>query len=150
MLTNNWKSELYRLLLWLGAGLIIGWLLDLTLWAVAFAACGFAARSIYKLHQLQQWLAHRSSIEPPEASGMWGEVMDGLYRMQQKYRRERVRLRALISYLRESFTSLPYGAVIIDAVDSTLVTTVQFDNPAFQDIPDFWYQRDYLPRLRPE
>jgi outer membrane lipoprotein-sorting protein len=44
----------------------------------------------------------------------------------------------------------PGGAVIIDAVDSTLVTTVQFDNPAFQDIPDFWFQRDYLPRLRPE
>jgi outer membrane lipoprotein-sorting protein len=44
----------------------------------------------------------------------------------------------------------PGGAVIIDAVDSTLVTTVQFDNPAFQEIPDFWYQRDYLPRLRPE
>ena len=44
----------------------------------------------------------------------------------------------------------PGGAVIIDAVDATLVTTVQFENPAFQAIPDFWYQRDYLPRLRPE
>jgi len=44
----------------------------------------------------------------------------------------------------------PAGAVIIDAVDATLVTTVQFNNPAFQEIPDFWYQRDYLPRLRPE
>jgi outer membrane lipoprotein-sorting protein len=44
----------------------------------------------------------------------------------------------------------PGGAVIIDAVDATLVTAVQFDNPAFQAIPDFWYQRDYLPRLRPE
>ena len=39
----------------------------------------------------------------------------------------------------------PGGAVIIDAVDSTLVTTVQFGDPTFQDIPDFWYQRDYLP-----
>jgi outer membrane lipoprotein-sorting protein len=44
----------------------------------------------------------------------------------------------------------PGSAVIIDAVDSTLVTTVRFDNPTFRDIPDFWYQRDYLPRLRPE
>jgi two-component system phosphate regulon sensor histidine kinase PhoR len=40
--------------------------------------------------------------------------MDSLYRQQQKERRERVRLRALISYLRESFMSLPYGAVMID------------------------------------
>lgn len=44
----------------------------------------------------------------------------------------------------------PQSAVIIDAVDSTLVTTVQFGNQAFQDIPDFWFQRDYLPRLRVE
>ena len=44
----------------------------------------------------------------------------------------------------------PGGAVIIDAVDPTLVTTVQFDNPTFRDIPDAWYQRDFLPRLRPE
>jgi hypothetical protein len=44
----------------------------------------------------------------------------------------------------------PGSAVIIDAVDATLVTTVRFGDPAFRDIPDFWYQHDYLPRLRPE
>jgi two-component system phosphate regulon sensor histidine kinase PhoR len=114
MLTNNWKSELYRLLLWLGGALLIGWLLDITPWALAAAACAFVARSIYHLHQLQQWLSHRPGGEPPEAGGLWGEVMDGLYRIQQKDRRERVRLRALIGYLRESFTSLPYGTVMID------------------------------------
>jgi two-component system phosphate regulon sensor histidine kinase PhoR len=137
MLTNNWKSEFYRLLLWLGAGLIIGWLLNVAPWGVALAACGFAARCIYKLHQLQQWLALRSSIEPPEASGMWGEVMDGLYRMQQKYRRERVRLRALISYLRESFTSLPYGAVIIDPENN-----IEWSNNAAQALLGLRYPED--------
>ena len=44
----------------------------------------------------------------------------------------------------------PGSAVIIDAVDSTLVTTVRFGDAAFQAVPDFWFQRDYLPRLRPE
>jgi len=114
MLTNNWKSELYRLLLWLGVALLVGWLADSVPWALALAAMAFAGRTIYHLHQLQHWVTHRSAIEPPEAGGLWGEVMDTLYRMQQKDRRERVRLRALISYLRESFASLPYGAVMID------------------------------------
>jgi two-component system phosphate regulon sensor histidine kinase PhoR len=86
---------------------------------------------------LQQWLALRSSIEPPEASGMWGEVMDGLYRMQQKYRRERVRLRALISYLRESFTSLPYGAVIIDPDNN-----IEWSNNAAQALLGLRYPED--------
>jgi hypothetical protein len=42
----------------------------------------------------------------------------------------------------------PTGAVIIDAVDSSLVTTADFGDLRFQDIPDSWFQRDYLPRLQ--
>lgn len=41
----------------------------------------------------------------------------------------------------------PGGAVIIDAVDSSLVTTVDFSDAKYQDIPDVWFQRDYLPHL---
>jgi len=115
MQTSDWKSEFYRLSLWLAGALLIGWLLGFTAWALALAACAYCARSIYHLHALQQWVTHRASSEPPEAGGLWGVVMDGLYRLQQKDRRERVRLRALISYLRESFMSLPYGAVMIDS-----------------------------------
>ncbi|HUB15567.1 MAG TPA: outer membrane lipoprotein-sorting protein [Acetobacteraceae bacterium] len=44
----------------------------------------------------------------------------------------------------------PSGAVIIDAVDSSLVTTLEFGDRRFQDIPEAWFQRDYLPRLRAE
>ena len=44
----------------------------------------------------------------------------------------------------------PSEAVIIDAVDSSLVTTIQFGDLRFQDIPEAWFQRDYLPRLRAE
>lgn len=41
----------------------------------------------------------------------------------------------------------PGGAVIIDAVDSSLATTVDFSDQKFQDVPDVWFQRDYLPHL---
>jgi len=33
-------------------------------------------------------------------------------------------------------------------VSSTLVTTVAYGDMTFQDIPDAWFQRDYLPRLQ--
>jgi outer membrane lipoprotein-sorting protein len=42
----------------------------------------------------------------------------------------------------------PGEAVIIDAVSSSLVTTVTFGDLAFQDIPETWFQRDFLPRLQ--
>ena len=44
----------------------------------------------------------------------------------------------------------PSEAIIIDAVDSSLVTSIQFGDLRFQDIPEAWFQRDYLPRLRAE
>ena len=44
----------------------------------------------------------------------------------------------------------PTEAVIIDAVDTSLVTTFKFSDFRAQAIPDAWFQRDYLPRLQPE
>jgi outer membrane lipoprotein-sorting protein len=41
----------------------------------------------------------------------------------------------------------PTEAIIIDAVDTSLVTTVSFDDYRFVEIPDAWFQRDFLPRL---
>jgi hypothetical protein len=42
----------------------------------------------------------------------------------------------------------PAEAVIIDAVDSSLATIATFGESRFQEIPDPWFQRDYLPRLQ--
>jgi len=44
----------------------------------------------------------------------------------------------------------PTEAIIIDAIDSSLVTKIAFNEFRFQDIPEAWFQRDYLPRLRAE
>ena len=42
----------------------------------------------------------------------------------------------------------PAEAVIIDAVDSSLATIATFGDSRFQEIPEAWFQRDYLPRLQ--
>jgi outer membrane lipoprotein-sorting protein len=44
----------------------------------------------------------------------------------------------------------PTEAIIIDAVDSALVTKIAFGDYQSQEIPETWFQRDYLPRLRLE
>lgn len=44
----------------------------------------------------------------------------------------------------------PTETILIDAVDSNLVTTIASSDYRFQDIPDAWFQRDYLPRLKDE
>lgn len=42
----------------------------------------------------------------------------------------------------------PVEEIIIDAVDTSLATIATFSDDAFQEIPDAWFQRDYLPRLQ--
>lgn len=41
----------------------------------------------------------------------------------------------------------PDEVVIIDAVDTSLATIATFQDSEFRDVPDVWFQRDYLPRL---
>ena len=44
----------------------------------------------------------------------------------------------------------PTETIIIDAVDANLVTIMTATDYRFQEIPDAWFQRDYLPRLPSE
>jgi len=42
----------------------------------------------------------------------------------------------------------PTEAIIIDAVDSSLATTATSSGYAYREIPEAWFQRDYLPHLQ--
>jgi outer membrane lipoprotein-sorting protein len=44
--------------------------------------------------------------------------------------------------------SRPTEVVIIDAVDSSLATIATLGEYAYQEIPEAWFQRDYLPHLQ--
>lgn len=44
----------------------------------------------------------------------------------------------------------PTEVILIDAVNANLATTIDYAGYRFQDIPEAWFQRDYLPRLKPE
>ena len=44
----------------------------------------------------------------------------------------------------------PTETVIIDGLDTSWVTVMRGSNYVRRDIPDAWFQRDYLPRFRPD
>lgn len=85
-------------------------------------------------NRIEYWVEH-GSFRPIKAKFYTdsGRLMKILY-----YRAFALRLGAM----------RPTEAVIIDAIDSSLVTTVAFGDLRFQDIPEAWFQRDALPRIR--
>lgn len=53
-------------------------------------------------------------------------------------------------YERQLGAERPTETVIIDSVDSSLVTIATTTDYHYQSIPEAWFQRDFLPRLRLE
>jgi len=47
-------------------------------------------------------------------------------------------------------TLRPMEVILIDAVNSSLATTIDYSDYRYQEIPRDSFQRDYLPRLQPE
>lgn len=93
-----------------------------------------AATSIATYARVEYWVEH-DSYHPIKAKfySDSGRLLKILY-----YRNYTQRLGGI----------RPSEAVIIDAVDTSLVTTISFGDPRFQDIPETWFQRDYLPHVR--
>ena len=81
---------------------------------------------------------------------MWLE--QGTYRMVKgKFYSDSGRLLKVAYYRRwqeQLGVQRPTETILIDAVDSKLVTSVASSDMRAMDIPDAWFQRDYLPRLK--
>jgi Outer membrane lipoprotein-sorting protein len=54
------------------------------------------------------------------------------------------------NYQRELDVERPTETVIIDGLDRQWVTIMRYSGYAWQDVPESWLQRDFLPRFRPE
>jgi len=79
----------------------------------------------------------------------WVEQGSG-YPIKAKFYADSGRLLKILYYrlfAQELEAMRPTEAIIIDAVDTSLVTTALFTDYRFVDIPEAWFQRDYLPRL---
>lgn len=109
-----WSRELWRIA-WLATiGVCLGWLLGS---AGLGLAAGLSVCLFHHLRQLRalfQWLTLNPHDEPPAASGMWGELLDRLYRYQKSQRITQGRLRATLARIQESSEAMRDSVVMLD------------------------------------
>ncbi|MFG6668248.1 phosphate regulon sensor histidine kinase PhoR [Halomonas sp. HNIBRBA4712] len=109
-----WSRELWRVA-WLATlGVIVGWLFDAP--GIGLAA-GLAVCLYYHLRQLRalyRWLTLTPNQEPPAAAGLWGDLLDRLYRYQKSQRITQNRLRATLSRIQESSEAMRDSVVMLD------------------------------------
>lgn len=102
-----------RLLLVLIASGLIGWLFGIFWPAIAISSVALLIWHYHHLVQLVHWLWQSKSINPPQASGTWGRIYDGLYHLLNKQRKKQKQLRHRIRQFRDGAEALPDAAVVL-------------------------------------
>lgn len=106
-----------RVLLTLAAGLVVGCLVDQIFPGLFLALALYTLWSHRQLCRLLGWLnqAGDQELEPPESSGVWGEIFDSIYRIQSRHSRAKKRLANVIDRVQESTAALNDGVLMADA-----------------------------------
>lgn len=90
---------------------------------------GWLFRQMYKLNL---WIVQSNEAEPPEASGLWGEIFDNIYHLQRHQQVETKNLQAVIKRIQEITSALKDGVIILDWRGH-----LDFWNPAAQRLIGF-------------
>ena len=103
-----------RILLALALGTAVGWFAG-SVWAgISGALALYLAWNLWQLRELWFWLQHRSVADPPDAMGLWGDVVAQVVRLHRRKRFHKERLTRLFRELRRSTAAMPDGVVMLD------------------------------------
>ncbi|SDO41274.1 two-component system, OmpR family, phosphate regulon sensor histidine kinase PhoR [Halomonas shengliensis] len=109
-----WRRELWRLVLLAGLGLLTGWPLGAPGAGLALGLALCLGYHLYQLRALHRWITHDSQSEPPAAAGLWGDLMDRLYRYQKGQRLTQKRLLDTLRRIQESSEAMRDSVVMLD------------------------------------
>lgn len=90
-------------------GLIFG---RLDLWLVAVLG-GYLLIQLSSLYQLHRWLRHRKEEDPPDLSGVWGDVVALVGRAYKRKNFHKRRIQQLLREFRRLTAAMPDGVVLL-------------------------------------
>lgn len=93
------------------AGLLTGYLLYCLLLAGFLYTC-------WLLHQTRRfylWLEQRMEVAPPDSSGIWGDIFDGMYRMHRNTIKTQLEMQQQLDRVQEFTRALHTGIVLLNA-----------------------------------
>lgn len=109
-----WPLEVLRLALCLVPAAILG-MLTVGLWAgVSLGLAIYLAWHLYQLYRLERWFRLDRKRNPPEGTGVWGQVYDHYYRLQQRHLQRKRKLASVLREFRNSTEAMPDGTVVVD------------------------------------
>ncbi|MDX1491787.1 MAG: phosphate regulon sensor histidine kinase PhoR [Pseudohongiellaceae bacterium] len=114
---RDWRSEFNRFLTILGLASLIGLLMGKLLLAILIAVSSYLLYSVFQMYRLYRWLhqtEQEEQSEPPESSGLWGDLFDGIYRLQRRERQAVNHLESILDKAQESSAALAMAVIMIN------------------------------------
>jgi two-component system phosphate regulon sensor histidine kinase PhoR len=108
----GWQS-VSRLGITLLAAFLIGLATGRIALAFAVVLAIYAGVQLWNLLRLEHWLRRRRIEDPPDISGLWGEVVAIVSRIYRRKQFHRARVTALLREFRTLTTAMPEGAVLL-------------------------------------
>lgn len=110
-MNGAWGVEIRRMAGLLVLALFAGFVSGQYLLALLLVAVGYLAWHLRNLNQLVCWLRAGKGFQPPEASGIWDDVFENMYRLEQRNRKRKRNLRRLLKRFHKMSAALPDGTV---------------------------------------
>src|SRR5689334_17391018 len=98
----------------LAVGAVLGWFAGSVWIGLSGVLALYLAWNLWQLRELHFWLQHRSVADPPDALGVWGDVVAQVVRLHRRKRFHKERLTRLFRELRRSTAAMPDGVVMLD------------------------------------
>jgi two-component system phosphate regulon sensor histidine kinase PhoR len=92
------------------AGLVTG---NWWFWLIA-AGLIYSSWLLYQTRMFYLWLENDDGTYPPDAGGIWGDIFDTIYRVQEKHRHSLHKLEDQLTIFERLITALPDGIVLIN------------------------------------
>ncbi len=111
---QSWSNSAVKLLSYFLVFFILGLYFNDVVLFLAIGGALLLALNYYQLFVFTKWLWQSRTMSPPEVSGIWRYIYDGIYHLQRRSRNKRKTLGQLVKRFREGAEALPDAVVVID------------------------------------
>ena len=95
-------------------GLLVGLALGRIYLGLALVLTAALTWQLLNLYRLDYWLRDRGARDPPDAGGVWGDVITQVVRLHRRKRFHKQRLLRVFRELRHSTAAMPDGVVVLN------------------------------------
>jgi two-component system, OmpR family, phosphate regulon sensor histidine kinase PhoR len=97
------------------AGLAVGLALGHVFAGLSLSLAIALGWQLVNLYRLDAWLRARSTRDPPDAGGIWGDVITQVVRLHRRKRYHKQRLLDVFRELRHSTAAMPDGVIVLNS-----------------------------------